>query len=146
MKDLNKFLDENNIIKREEALTSETTDFDVRLAQFVDDPEPPPQPKVVEKPATKKTKKRQPKQVTKEKPELKTRRELIIEMIEKTRYQMLAKEVDYEVYQIMQQQHSENQKDRDIYQQNILNVRKDHKSLERKIEVLEKFLENEKNG
>lgn len=143
MKDLNKFLDENNIIRREEVLDTTPTDFDVRMAQFVDNV-----PQIVEEtplPSKEKPKKqkRQVKKVTKQKVELKPRKDLIVEMIEKTRYQMLSKEVDYEVFQLMQKQHSDNQKDRDMWRQNMLNVRKDHKSLERKLEVLQEFLEKE---
>ena len=143
MRDLNKFLDENNIIRREEVSDTTPTDFDVRMAQFVDNVpqivEEPPLPSK-EKP---KKQKRQVKKVTKQKVELKPRKDLIVEMIEKTRYQMLSKEVDYEVFQLMQKQHSDNQKDRDMWRQNMLNVRKDHKSLERKLEVLQEFLEKE---
>jgi hypothetical protein len=143
LKDLNKFLDENNIIRREEVLDTTPTDFDVRMAQFVDNV-----PQIVEEtplPSKEKPKKqkRQVKKVTKQKVELKPRKDLIVEMIEKTRYQMLSKEVDYEVFQLMQKQHSDNQKDRDMWRQNMLNVRKDHKSLERKLEVLQEFLEKE---
>jgi len=143
LRDLNKFLDENNIIRREEVSDTTPTDFDVRMAQFVDNVpqivEEPPLPSK-EKP---KKQKRQVKKVTKQKVELKPRKDLIVEMIEKTRYQMLSKEVDYEVFQLMQKQHSDNQKDRDMWRQNMLNVRKDHKSLERKLEVLQEFLEKE---
>ena len=143
MRDLNKFLDENNIIKREEVMESDTNDFDVRTSQFLDIQIPEnPEKQIVKKEKPKKQK-RQPKQVTKEKPEMKTRREFIIEMMERTRYQILSKEVDYEVYQIMQEQHSEDQKQREIYRQSALSVRKDHKALERKLEVLQKFLEKE---
>ena len=146
MTDINKFLDDKNIIKREEKRGEEITDFDVRMEQFIDEPLPEP-PKEKEQPKEEKPKKRKPKVIKKEKPSLKSRQDMIIEMMEKTQYQMLSKEVDYEVYNILQQQHSDNQKQREIYQQNILNVRKDMKSLERKMEILQKFLDEEvKNG
>lgn len=151
LRDLNRFLDENNIIKRDEVLDENiSNDFDVRTAQFLDDPipesvpEPPPPPPQKEKP------KRKPRQVTKEKPKIKTRKEMIEEMIEKTSYQLLSKEVDYEVYQIFEQKHCQTSKDRDICNQNMKGIRKDAKMLERKLEVLHEFLkkevEKEKNG
>jgi len=147
MSDLSKFLDDKNIIKREETPGEEITDFDVRMDQFIDEPLPEPKKEKPKEQKEEKPKKRKPKVIKKEKPSLKSRQDMIIEMMEKTQYQMLSKEVDYEVYNILQQQHSDNQKQREIYQQNILNVRKDMKSLERKMEILQKFLDEEvKNG
>ena len=117
------------------------------MEQFIDEPLPEKKEKPKEKPQEEKPKKRKPKQIKKEKPLLKSRKDLILEMMEKTQYQMLSKEVDYETYKILQQQHSDNLKQREIYQQNILNVRKDMKSLERKMEILQKFFDEEaKNG
>ena len=147
MEDLSKFLDDKNIIRREEIPGEEITDFDVRMEQFIDEPLPEPKKEKIKEQKEEKPKKRKPKVIKKAMPSLKSRQDMIIEMMEKTQYQMLSKEVDYEVYNILQQQHSDNQKQREIYQQNILNVRKDMKSLERKMEILQKFLDEEvKNG
>ena len=142
MKDLNKFLDENNIIKREELFSDDvSTDFDVRTAQFLDVVEPKQElPKEEIQPQETP---RKPKIVTKEKPKIKTRRDMINEMIEKTSYQLLSKEVDYEVYQIFEQKHCSTQKEREICDQNMKNIRKDAKLLERRLEVLNKFLQKE---
>ena len=142
--DFSKFLDENNIIKRDEVLQSDISNFDVNIEPSSPPPipprssSPPPSPKKSPKPPL-------PPKPSIKKPEMKTKRQLIIEMMEKIRYQMLSKEVDYEVYQIMQQQYSNNQNQRETYQQNMLNVRKDHKQLEQKLKILQQFLDKEKD-
>lgn len=134
---MNKFLDDDNIIKKEDVVESEEVNDIVDMGFEEND--------VVEelKPLKKKRTVQKKKEVqTKEETLVKVRepkseRDVIIDLYDKLREQKLIKEIELDVNHFMYNEGGSN-RDREIYQRMIDNLAKEIRTLDKKIYFLQK--------
>jgi hypothetical protein len=137
---MNKFLDDSNIIKKEETVDEVVEDvdnnFDMGFEEEVVEEKPVKKKRVT--PSKKKEEKKtiETKEVIRQ---TKTQRDIIIDLIDKFNEQKLTKEIELEVSHFMYNEGGSN-KDREIYQRMIDNLAKEIRSITKKIEFLNKKL------
>lgn len=134
---MNKFLDDDNIIKKEDVVESEEVNDIVDMGfeenDVVEELKPPKKKRTVQK-----KKELQIKEETSVKVrEPKSERDVIIDLYDKLREQKLIKEIELDVNHFMYNEGGSN-RDREIYQRMIDNLAKEIRTLEKKIYFLQK--------
>lgn len=134
---MNKFLDDDNIIKKEDVVESEEVNDIVDMGfeenDVVEELKPPKKKRTVQK-----KKELQIKEETSVKVrEPKSERDVIIDLYDKLREQKLIKEIELDVSHFMYNEGGSN-RDREIYQRMIDNLAKEIRTLEKKIYFLQK--------
>lgn len=134
---MNKFLDEDNIIKKEDVVESEEVNDIVDMGfeenDVVEELKPPKKKRTVQK-----KKELQIKEETSVKVrEPKSERDVIIDLYDKLREQKLIKEIELDVNHFMYNEGGSN-RDREIYQRMIDNLAKEIRTLDKKIYFLQK--------
>ena len=135
---MNKFLDEDNIIKKEDVVVesdeiNDVVDMGFEENDVVEEVKPPKKKRTVQK-----KKEVQIKEETSVKVrEPKSERDVIIDLYDKLREQKLIKEIELDVNHFMYNEGGSN-RDREIYQRMIDNLAKEIRTLEKKIYFLQK--------
>ena len=135
---MNKFLDEDNIIKKEDVVVesdeiNDVVDMGFEENDVVEEPKPPKKKRTVQK-----KKEVQIKEETSVKVrEPKSERDVIIDLYDKLREQKLIKEIELDVNHFMYNEGGSN-RDREIYQRMIDNLAKEIRTLDKKIYFLQK--------
>lgn len=134
---MNKFLDDDNIIKKEDVVESEEVNDIVDMGfeenDVVEELKPPKKKRTVQK-----KKELQIKEETSVKVrEPKSERDVIIDLYDKLREQKLIKEIELDVNHFMYNEGGSN-RDREIYQRMIDNLAKEIRTLDKKIYFLQK--------
>jgi hypothetical protein len=135
---MNKFLDDDNIIKKEDVVVesdeiNDVVDMGFEENDVVEEVKPPKKKRTVQK-----KKEVQIKEETSVKVrEPKSERDVIIDLYDKLREQKLIKEIELDVNHFMYNEGGSN-RDREIYQRMIDNLAKEIRTLEKKIYFLQK--------
>lgn len=135
---MNKFLDEDNIIKKEDVVVesdeiNDVVDMGFEENDVVEEVKPPKKKRTVQK-----KKEVQIKEETSVKVrEPKSERDVIIDLYDKLREQKLIKEIELDVNHFMYNEGGSN-RDREIYQRMIDNLAKEIRTLDKKIYFLQK--------
>lgn len=135
---MNKFLDEDNIIKKEDIVVesdeiNDVVDMGFEENDVVEEVKPPKKKRTVQKKKEVQTKEEIPVKVR----EPKSERDVIIDLYDKLREQKLIKEIELDVNHFMYNEGGSN-RDREIYQRMIDNLAKEIRTLEKKIYFLQK--------
>lgn len=134
---MNKFLDDDNIIKKEDVVESEEVNDIVDIGfeenDVVEELKPPKKKRTVQKKKDVQTKEEIPVKVR----EPKSERDVIIDLYDKLREQKLIKEIELDVNHFMYNEGGSN-RDREIYQRMIDNLAKEIRTLDKKIYFLQK--------
>lgn len=134
---MNKFLDDDNIIKKEDVVESEEVNDIVDMGfeenDVVEEPKPPKKKRTVQKKKEVQTKE----EVSVKVREPKSERDVIIDLYDKLREQKLIKEIELDVNHFMYNEGGSN-RDREIYQRMIDNLAKEIRTLDKKIYFLQK--------
>lgn len=135
---MNKFLDEDNIIKKEDVVVesdeiNDVVDMGFEENDVVEEPKPPKKKRTVQKKKEVQTKEETSVKVR----ESKSERDVIIDLYDKLREQKLIKEIELDVNHFMYNEGGSN-RDREIYQRMIDNLAKEIRTLEKKIYFLQK--------
>lgn len=135
---MNKFLDEDNIIKKEDVVVesdeiNDVVDMGFEENDVVEEVKPPKKKRTVQKKKEVQTKEEVPVKVR----EPKSERDVIIDLYDKLREQKLIKEIELDVNHFMYNEGGSN-RDREIYQRMIDNLAKEIRTLEKKIYFLQK--------
>ena len=134
---MNKFLDDDNIIKKEDVVESEEVNDIVDMGfeenDVVEEVKPPKKKRTVQKKKDVQTKEEIPVKVR----EPKSERDVIIDLYDKLREQKLIKEIELDVNHFMYNEGGSN-RDREIYQRMIDNLAKEIRTLDKKIYFLQK--------
>lgn len=134
---MNKFLDDDNIIKKEDVVESEEVNDIVDMGfeenDVVEELKPPKKKRTVQKKKDVQTKEEIPVKVR----EPKSERDVIIDLYDKLREQKLIKEIELDVNHFMYNEGGSN-RDREIYQRMIDNLAKEIRTLDKKIYFLQK--------
>lgn len=135
---MNKFLDEDNIIKKEDIVVesdeiNDVVDMGFEENDVVEEVKPPKKKRTVQKKKELQIKEEVPVKVR----EPKSERDVIIDLYDKLREQKLIKEIELDVNHFMYNEGGSN-RDREIYQRMIDNLAKEIRTLEKKIYFLQK--------
>lgn len=134
---MNKFLDDDNIIKKEDVVESEEVNDIVDMGfeenDVVEEVKPPKKKRTVQKKKEVQTKE----EVSVKVREHKSERDVIIDLYDKLREQKLIKEIELDVNHFMYNEGGSN-RDREIYQRMIDNLAKEIRTLDKKIYFLQK--------
>lgn len=134
---MNKFLDDDNIIKKEDVVESEEVNDIVDMGfeenDVVEELKPPKKKRTVQKKKELQIKEKTFVKVR----EPKSERDLIIDLYDKLREQKLIKEIELDVNHFMYNEGGSN-RDREIYQRMIDNLAKEIRTLDKKIYFLQK--------
>lgn len=135
---MNKFLDEDNIIKKEDIVVesdeiNDVVDMGFEENDVVEEVKPPKKKRTVQKKKEVQTKE----EVSVKVREPKSERDVIIDLYDKLREQKLIKEIELDVNHFMYNEGGSN-RDREIYQRMIDNLAKEIRTLEKKIYFLQK--------
>ena len=135
---MNKFLDEDNIIKKEDVVVesdeiNDVVDMGFEENDVVEELKPPKKKRTVQKKKELQIKEEVPVKVR----EPKSERDVIIDLYDKLREQKLIKEIELDVNHFMYNEGGSN-RDREIYQRMIDNLAKEIRTLEKKIYFLQK--------
>nr|DAL00834.1 MAG TPA: hypothetical protein [Caudoviricetes sp.] len=135
---MNKFLDEDNIIKKEDIVVesdeiNDVVDMGFEENDVVEEVKPPKKKRTVQKKKEVQTKEETSVKVR----EPKSERDVIIDLYDKLREQKLIKEIELDVNHFMYNEGGSN-RDREIYQRMIDNLAKEIRTLEKKIYFLQK--------
>ena len=134
---MNKFLDDDNIIKKEDVVESEEVNDIVDMGfeenDVVEELKPPKKKRTVQKKKELQIKEEVPVKVR----EPKSERYVIIDLYDKLREQKLIKEIELDVNHFMYNEGGSN-RDREIYQRMIDNLAKEIRTLDKKIYFLQK--------
>jgi hypothetical protein len=134
---MNKFLDDDNIIKKEDVVESEEVNDIVDMGfeenDVVEELKPPKKKRTVQKKKELQIKEEVPVKVR----EPKSERDVIIDLYDKLREQKLIKEIELDVNHFMYNEGGSN-RDREIYQRMIDNLAKEIRTLDKKIYFLQK--------
>ena len=134
---MNKFLDDDNIIKKEDVVESEEVNDIVDIGfeenDVVEELKPPKKKRTVQKKKDVQTKE----EISVKVREPKSERDVIIDLYDKLREQKLIKEIELDVNHFMYNEGGSN-RDREIYQRMIDNLAKEIRTLEKKIYFLQK--------
>ena len=134
---MNKFLDDDNIIKKEDVVESEEVNDIVDMGfeenDVVEELKPPKKKRTVQKKKELQIKEKTSVKVR----EPKSERDVIIDLYDKLREQKLIKEIELDVNHFMYNEGGSN-RDREIYQRMIDNLAKEIRTLEKKIYFLQK--------
>lgn len=135
---MNKFLDEDNIIKKEDVVVesdeiNDVVDMGFEENDVVEEPKPPKKKRTVQKKKEVQTKEETLVKVR----EPKSERDVIIDLYDKLREQKLIKEIELDVNHFMYNDGGSN-RDREIYQRMIDNLAKEIRTLDKKIYFLQK--------
>lgn len=135
---MNKFLDEDNIIKKEDVVVesdeiNDVVDMGFEENDVVEEPKPPKKKRTVQKKKEVQTKEETSVKVR----EPKSERDVIIDLYDKLREQKLIKEIELDVNHFMYNEGGSN-RDREIYQRMIDNLAKEIRTLDKKIYFLQK--------
>jgi hypothetical protein len=135
---MNKFLDEENIIKKETDTPIEE-EMDLGLEETINE-----QPIIEEKPK-KQTKKRKVPKIIEEKPIIqpKSRLEILVKLINRYNEQLITKEIDLDLAHYLYNNGGSND-ERKRYQMIIQNLAKDIREMQKKIEFLNNKYNKEK--
>ena len=135
---MNKFLDEENIIKKESDTPIEE-EIDLGLEETIDEKS------IVEKKPKKQTKKRKVPKVVEEKNIIqpKSRLEILVELINRYNEQLITKEIDLDLAHYFYNNGGSNE-ERKRYQMIIQNLAKDIREMQKKIEFLNNKYNKEK--
>ena len=135
---MNKFLDEENIIKKESDTPIEE-EIDLGLEETIDEKT------IVEKKPKKQTKKRKVPKVAEEKNIIqpKSRLEILVELINRYNEQLITKEIDLDLAHYLYNNGGSNE-ERKRYQMIIQNLAKDIREMQKKIEFLNNKYNKEK--
>ena len=135
---MNKFLDEENIIKKESDTTIEE-EIDIGLEETIDEKS------IVEKKPKKQIKKRKVPKVVEEKNIIqpKSRLEILVELINRYNEQLITKEIDLDLAHYLYNNGGSNE-ERKRYQMIIQNLAKDIREMQKKIEFLNNKYNKEK--
>lgn len=135
---MNKFLDEENIIKKESDTPIEE-EIDLGLEETIDEKS------IVEKKPKKQTKKRKVPKVAEEKNIIqpKSRLEILVELINRYNEQLITKEIDLDLAHYLYNNGGSNE-ERKRYQMIIQNLAKDIREMQKKIEFLNNKYNKEK--
>lgn len=134
---MNKFLDDDNIIKKEDVVESEEVNDIVDMGfeenDVVEEVKPPKKKRTVQKKKEVQTKEETSVKVREPKSEC----DVIIDLYDKLREQKLIKEIELDVNHFMYNEGGSN-RDREIYQRMIDNLAKEIRTLDKKIYFLQK--------
>ena len=135
---MNKFLDEDNIIKKEDVVVesdeiNDVVDMGFEENDVVEEVKPPKKKRTVQKKKEVQTKEETFVKVR----EPKSERDVIIDLYDKLREQKLIKEIELDVNHFMYNEGGSN-RDREIYQRMIDNLAKEIRTLDKKIYFLQK--------
>lgn len=135
---MNKFLDEDNIIKKEDVVVesdeiNDVVDMGFEENDVVEEVKPPKKKRTVQKKKEVQTKEETSVKVR----EPKSERDVIIDLYDKLREQKLIKEIELDVNHFMYNEGGSN-RDREIYQRMIDNLAKEIRTLDKKIYFLQK--------
>lgn len=135
---MNKFLDEDNIIKKEDVVVesdeiNDVVDMGFEENDVVEEVKPPKKKRTVQKKKEVRTKEETFVKVR----EPKSERDVIIDLYDKLREQKLIKEIELDVNHFMYNEGGSN-RDREIYQRMIDNLAKEIRTLDKKIYFLQK--------
>ncbi len=135
---MNKFLDEENIIKKESDTPIEE-EIDLGLEETIDEKT------IVEKKPKKQLKKRKVPKVVEEKNIIqpKSRLEILVELINRYNEQLITKEIDLDLAHYLYNNGGSNE-ERKRYQMIIQNLAKDIREMQKKIEFLNNKYNKEK--
>ena len=135
---MNKFLDEENIIKKESDTPIEE-EIDLGLEETIDEKS------IVEKKPKKQIKKRKVPKVVEEKniTQPKSRLEILVELINRYNEQLITKEIDLDLAHYLYNNGGSNE-ERKRYQMIIKNLAKDIREMQKKIEFLNNKYNKEK--
>lgn len=135
---MNKFLDEENIIKKESDTPIEE-EIDLGLEETIDEKS------IVEKKPKKQIKKRKVPKVAEEKNIIqpKSRLEILVELINRYNEQLITKEIDLDLAHYLYNNGGSNE-ERKRYQMIIQNLAKDIREMQKKIEFLNNKYNKEK--
>ena len=135
---MNKFLDEENIIKKESDTPIEE-EIDLGLEETIDEKT------IVEKKPKKQIKKRKVPKVAEEKNIIqpKSRLEILVELINRYNEQLITKEIDLDLAHYLYNNGGSNE-ERKRYQMIIQNLAKDIREMQKKIEFLNNKYNKEK--
>ena len=135
---MNKFLDEENIIKKESDTPIEE-EIDLGLEETIDEKS------IVEKKPKKQIKKRKVPKVVEEKNIIqpKSRLEILVELINRYNEQLITKEIDLDLAHYLYNNGGSNE-ERKRYQMIIRNLAKDLREMQKKIEFLNNKYNKEK--
>ena len=135
---MNKFLDEENIIKKESDTPIEE-ELDLGLEETIDEKS------IVEKKPKKQIKKRKVPKVVEEKNIIqpKSRLEILVELINRYNEQLITKEIDLDLAHYLYNNGGSNE-ERKRYQMIIQNLAKDIREMQKKIEFLNNKYNKEK--
>lgn len=135
---MNKFLDEENIIKKESDTPIEE-EIDLGLEETIDEKS------IVEKKPKKQIKKRKVPKVVEEKNIIqpKSRLEILVELINRYNEQLITKEIDLDLAHYLYNNGGSNE-ERKRYQMIIQNLAKDIREMQKKIEFLNNKYNKEK--
>lgn len=135
---MNKFLDEENIIKKESDTPIEE-EINLGLEETIDEKS------IVEKKPKKQTKKRKVPKVVEEKNIIqpKSRLEILVELINRYNEQLITKEIDLDLAHYLYNNGGSNE-ERKRYQMIIQNLAKDIREMQKKIEFLNNKYNKEK--
>ena len=135
---MNKFLDEENIIKKESDTPIEE-EIDLGLKETIDEKS------IVEKKPKKQIKKRKVPKVVEEKNIIqpKSRLEILVELINRYNEQLITKEIDLDLAHYLYNNGGSNE-ERKRYQMIIQNLAKDIREMQKKIEFLNNKYNKEK--
>ena len=135
---MNKFLDEENIIKKESDTPIEE-EIDLGLEETIDEKS------IVEKKPKKQIKKRKVPKVVEEKNIIqpKSRLEILVELINRYNEQLITKEIDLDLAHYLYNNNKSNE-ERKRYQMIIQNLAKDIREMQKKIEFLNNKYNKEK--
>ena len=135
---MNKFLDEENIIKKESDTPIEE-EIDLGLEETIDEKS------IVEKKPKKQIKKRKVPKVAEEKNIIqpKSRLEILVELINRYNEQLITKEIDLDLAHYLYNNGGSNE-ERKHYQMIIQNLAKDIREMQKKIEFLNNKYNKEK--
>ena len=135
---MNKFLDEENIIKKESDTPIEE-EIDLGLEETIDEKS------IVEKKPKKQTKKRKVPKVVEEKNIIqpKSRLEILVELINRYNELLITKEIDLDLAHYLYNNGGSNE-ERKRYQMIIQNLAKDIREMQKKIEFLNNKYNKEK--
>lgn len=135
---MNKFLDDDNIIKKEDVVVesdeiNDVVDMGFEENDVVEEVKPPKKKRTVQKKKEVQTKEETSVKVR----EPKSERDVIIDLYDKLREQKLIKEIELDVNHFMYNEGGSN-RDREIYQRMIDNLAKEIRTLDKKIYFLQK--------
>lgn len=135
---MNKFLDEDNIIKKEDVVVesdeiNDVVDMGFEENDVVEEVKPPKKKRTVQKKKEVQTKE----EISVKVREPKSERDVIIDLYDKLKEQKLIKEIELDVNHFMYNEGGSN-RDREIYQRMIDNLAKEIRTLDKKIYFLQK--------